>query len=124
MKLLEKIKALEISAEEFGFAWETSDQIMEQIKSEFDEVNERLQESPKQLTLLEEEVGDLLHAVFSLCVFEKLNPTTTLKKAIDKFERRLSAVKELAKQDGLSSLKDHSFDELMIYWNKAKAMVG
>ena len=34
MNLLEKIAALENEAAEFGFQWETTDQIMTQIQSE------------------------------------------------------------------------------------------
>ena len=42
MNLLDKVVALENTASEFGFEWETTDQIMKQIQSECAEINEHL----------------------------------------------------------------------------------
>lgn len=125
MLLLEKIVKLEKEADDFGFKWENTDQIMAQIHSECDEVTEQLQntEFDANKVKLEEEIGDLLHAVFSLCVFCKLSPQTTLEKTLTKFERRLSAVKQLANAHGLMTLENHSFGELMEYWARAKKIV-
>ena len=126
MNVLEKIVALEHSADEFGFRWETTNQIMDQIHSECVEINEHLNNGLEQANQaeLQEEMGDLLHAVFSLCVFCKLNPTDTLEKTLEKFERRLNAVKKLTQDGGLTDLNGHSFDELMHIWRQAKLLVG
>ena len=122
MSLLEKIITLEKEAEDFGFKWETAHQIMAQIRSECDEISVHLKNpsSDPDKIALQEEIGDLLHAVFSLCVFCKLSPQATLEKTLNKFELRLRAVKEIANAKGLTSLDGCSFDELMEYWNKAK----
>ena len=71
MNLLDKVVALENDASAFGLQWETTDQIMAQIQSECFEINEHLGHGIAQANQseLQEEVGDLLHAVFSLCVF-------------------------------------------------------
>lgn len=69
---------------------------------------------------LEEELGDLLHASFSLCVFLQLDPKITLEKSVDKFERRFRKVQELAFQQGFKNLKHHSFSDLMRLWDAAK----
>jgi uncharacterized protein YabN with tetrapyrrole methylase and pyrophosphatase domain len=124
--LLEKIEALEHTADAFGFRWETTAQIMEQIQSECAEINEHLDQGITSVNQpdLQEEIGDLLHAVFSLCVFCKLNPKETLEKTILKFERRLNAVKSIATEQGLTTLDGHSFDELMKIWRQAKLLVG
>ncbi len=125
MSLLEKITRLEKEAEDFGFKWEKVNQIMAQIHSECDEITVHLNDpaSDPDKTKLQEEIGDLLHAVFSLCVFCKLSPQATLEKTLAKFERRLEAVKQIAKAQGLNSLEGRSFDELMGYWEKAKKRV-
>ncbi len=125
MPLLEKIVTLEKEADDFGFKWETTNQIMAQIRSECDEISVHLQNpanDPDKIKL-QEEIGDLLHAVFSLCVFCKLSPQATLEKTLTKFERRLNAVKQIANAQGLITLKNHSFEELMEYWEKAKKVV-
>lgn len=69
MNLLNKVTALEHEAAEFGFQWETTDQLMAQIQSECIEITEHLNSSNENGVALQEEIGDLMHAVFSLCVF-------------------------------------------------------
>ena len=126
MNLFKKVVALEEDASSFGFAWETPSQIMEQIESECLEIHEHLNDG---LTLdnssaLQEEIGDLLHAVFSLCVFCQFNPEETLEQTLGKFERRLTAVKQIAQERGLSTLKGFPFEELMAIWGSAKERVS
>lgn len=126
MPLLKKITTLEQEAEDFGFRWENTDQIMAQIKSECAEIQEHLHDRINETnkSLLQEEIGDLLHAVFSLCVFCKFDPTETLTHTLNKFERRLNAVKKLTNEQGLDTLNGHEFNELMAFWDKAKKLVG
>lgn len=121
MELLEKMIALENEAAEFGFQWESAEQILEQIQSECVEVSELLK--PKNVDVhanLQEEIGDLLHAVLSLSLFCNLDPKETLQQAVDKFERRFGAVKEITQEKGLKNLRNYSFDGLMSIWSLAK----
>ncbi|MBA3535347.1 MAG: nucleoside triphosphate hydrolase [Tatlockia sp.] len=122
MKILEKIVALENEAAEFGFEWETAEQIMEQIQSECREISEHL--GTENRSDLQEEIGDLMHAVFSLCVFCKFDPQETLKQTAEKFERRLSEVKVITHEKKLENLREKPFDELMAIWRQAKSRVG
>ena len=126
MDLLDKVVVLEDDASKFGFRWETTEQIMAQIQSECLEINEHLGNGTAQANQaeLQEEIGDLLHAVFSLCVFCNLSPRNTLEQTLTKFERRLNAVKEITQKRGLDSLNGFSFDELMAIWGQAKMRVG
>lgn len=125
MTVLEKLTKLEKEAENFGFKWENTHQIMAQIKSECDEIDEHLSHiTDENKTKLEEEIGDLLHAVFSLCVFCQFDAFDTLTKSVDKFERRLNAVKTIAQENGIATLNGYAFDELMQFWDRAKKRVG
>lgn len=117
--IFDDLERLEHEAGAFGFQWETKAQIMAQIRSECLEIEEHL-ESPQSRADLQDEIGDLLHAVFSLCVYCNFDPETTLRKSLDKFEHRFNAVKALAEEQGLVDLNGKSFDELMAYWEKAK----
>lgn len=92
---------LEQEAAVFGLQWETSDQIMTQIRNECLEIEEHLH-FPEQREALQDEIGDLLHAAFSLCVFNNFSPEVTLRKSLDKFEHRLNAMKKLAVKRQLS----------------------
>lgn len=122
MDLLDKLVMLEADADAFGFRWETTEQILSQIESECIEVREHLISGydPAKHDELQEEIGDLLHAVFSLSVFCKMNPRETLEKTLAKFERRMSTVKQIALKRGLTHLNGYSFDELMSVWDEAK----
>ena len=97
-------------------------QIMAQIESECVEIRQHLDQTQGQMdqAALQEEIGDLLHAAFSLCVFCKLSPQDTLERAIHKFENRLNAVKNVAKEQGFDNLNGFSFNQLMEIWQKAK----
>lgn len=125
MNMLEKLTYLEKEAGAFGFKWENTHQIMSQIKSECDEVDEHLSTiTNDNKAKLQEEIGDLLHAVFSLCIFCELDAKETLSNSIDKFERRLQAVKMIAEENGITTLNGHAFDALMQFWDQAKKRVG
>jgi len=126
MDLLEKVVILEDDASHFGFRWETTDQIMQQIQSECAEIQEHLDDglSKANQTELQEEIGDLLHAVFSLCVYCRFSPQVTLAQSLTKFERRMRAVKLIAEERRLTTLEGQPFDELMRVWDKAKQLVG
>lgn len=120
MEILKKLTNLENEAANFGFKWENPGQIIAQISSELKEIEADLKNKEK----LQEEIGDLLHAVFSLCVFCQFEPEETLTGAVNKFERRFRATKELALKEGLKDLNNQPFDKLMALWNKAKNKVG
>ena len=89
MDFLDKVVSLEEDASEFGFRWETPDQIMKQIESECDEIKEHIHIGNPQINkaALQEEIGDLLHAAFSLCVFYGFSPRVTLGQSLTKFEQ-------------------------------------
>ena len=123
--LLDKVLALENEASAFGFQWESTDQIMAQIQSECVEINEHLTHGIAKANQVElqEEKGDLLHAVFSLCVFCQFSPEETLINTLTKFERRLNAVKTIAQEQGFTTLNGYPFEQLMVIWAQAKERV-
>lgn len=121
MQTLKKSTHLEKEAEDFGFKWGNTQQIMAQIKSECIEIDEHLSHiTADNKPKLQEEIGDLMHAGFSLCVFCKFDAQETLKNSIDKFERRLTEVKTIAQEKGIATLDGYTFDELMQFWDQAK----
>ena len=124
--VLDRAVGLEKDADAFGFRWETREQIMSQIESECLEIREHLDRNSANFSqqALEEEIGDLLHAAFSFCIYCKYSPKDTMSKALDKFERRLKAVKSIAKRQGIDHLNGYSFEALMRFWDAAKQQVG
>lgn len=118
MNIFERLKNAENDANDFGFSWPNTNMILDQITSEVTEI--RLAIKDETSDRVKEEIGDLLHATLSLCVFLNFNQEETLELTISKFEKRLSKVKELAKAQGRKTLKDEHFDVLMRFWKQAK----
>ncbi|KTC74498.1 nucleoside triphosphate pyrophosphohydrolase MazG [Legionella birminghamensis] len=121
MNLFNKLVNLELDATQFGFRWENARQILAQIESECAEVNQTLDQEEAS-DLLQYEIGDLLHAVLSLCLFCGFDPELTLENSLNKFEQRFLAVKQLAKAKGLNHLNHFSFEQLMELWTEAKIL--
>lgn len=119
--LLKQVEKQELVAKEFGFCWETFQQLLEQIQNESREIQEAWQE--QDMPHLQEEIGDLMHAVISLTVFCNLDPRETLAKSIAKFQRRYDLVVQLARSEGRENLQNQSFETLMHYWDRAKSQI-
>lgn len=118
MNLIKRVEEQELACKDFGFYWQNIDQLIDQVTSECREIKEAYDKHDRQH--LQEEVGDLLQAAIGLAVFCDLDASETLKKSIDKFQKRMDGVIEFAREDGLETLEGQSFDVMMNYWNRAK----
>ena len=121
--IIQQLEELEANACDFGLKWETPQQIIDQIKSECEEIEAHLPDTTDR-DALQMEIGDLIHAAFSLCVFCGFDANDTLSMATDKFAKRLQAMKAIANENGREVLTGLSFDELMGIWQQAKGRVG
>ncbi|KAF3362719.1 Uncharacterized protein PHSC3_000706 [Chlamydiales bacterium STE3] len=120
--LLKCIENQEKAARAFGFYWENTAQLIAQIQSECAEVQEAWERQDSNH--LQEELGDLIQATVSLAIFCNFDPHETLKKSIDKFQKRYDVLVSLAQEDGYSHLKEQPFSVLLNYWDKAKKLVN
>lgn len=123
--VIKKIIDLEKQAKEYGFYWPDSKSVMKQIKSEYDEVSELLFDdySASLNEDLAEEIGDLLHAVFSLCIFLNFNPDEILDNSVNKFKKRFDLTKKIALEDGHVDMRGKNIQVMMKYWDKAKKVI-
>jgi len=119
MTIFERLTLIEKQADDFGFMWENPFQILDQIQSECQEIQNDLTQNGDQ-SHLQEEIGDLLHAAFSLCLFCNFDAEETLVKSVDKFERRFKALKSLVHESGQETLQGQPVEILMAFWDKAK----
>lgn len=119
MDIFQKITSIEKQADDFGFMWSDTAQIFEQIQSECEEIKDSLAQLGDR-SHLQEEMGDLIHAVFSLCLFMKFDPEETCLKSVEKFEKRFVELKRLAHAAGFDTLKEQPFDVLIHFWKQAK----
>jgi uncharacterized protein YabN with tetrapyrrole methylase and pyrophosphatase domain len=116
--LLQHIEKQEEAAKEFGFYWERIEQLIEQIQSECLEVSKAWDANDSNH--LQEEIGDLMQASVSLAIFCGLDPYETLRKSVEKFQKRYDKVVAFAANDGLEHLRGQSLEVLMNYWNRSK----
>jgi uncharacterized protein YabN with tetrapyrrole methylase and pyrophosphatase domain len=122
--LIEKLIELEVRAKQQGFYWQDVNAIIQQIYSECDEVKELLSDQHTSVVRLKEEIGDLMHAVVSLCLYCDFSPKKTLAQAVSKFEKRFNMIKVLAEKDGHQDFHGKTADQLTQYWQEAKKIVG
>ena len=120
--VIETIIQQEKIANDFGFCWEDIDQVLDQIKSECNEVKLAWLRGDKEN--LAEEIGDLINATLSLTIFCDFDPIDLIEKNNKKFQARFNTVVALAKKDGLDTLKGQPLVVLLSYWEKAKQLTG
>lgn len=121
MNPLEQLVQLENDARKFGFDWPHHLMILEQIIDECREVREEIDHGESQ-EKLQEEIGDLLHSVISLCIFSGFKVEETLSKTHIKFSRRMQLLKECVQRHGLEDLRGQSIHFMLQLWKEVKKL--
>ena len=99
----------------FDFA--DADEVMDKVCEELTELSEAMRgEDP---AALEEEMGDLLLSVTSLCRKLKIDPEIALNRATDKFIDRFSEIEEAVLNRGMN-VDQVSTEELNRIWDENK----
>ena len=107
--------SLEASAD--GFEWEKAEEVLDKIGEELDETRHALSDGDQRS--VENELGDLLFAVFNAIRYLKIDPIKVMERGRRKFEIRYRTAQKMMQEDGLDSRKLSSL-ELNNYWEKAK----
>ena len=103
---------------DFGFYWESFDQVFDQVTSECAEVKEAFESNARDH--LGEEIGDLIHSSISLCILCGFDPRKIVSDSHYKYQKRFESLVRLAKEDGHKSLKGQPTSVLLGYWKRAK----
>jgi MazG family protein len=109
------VEAQQISSKvaHVGFDWANTDQVVEKLHEELDELADaRQKESQEEL---ENEIGDILFALVNVARHLKVDPEQALRKSNRKFRRRFAHVESNAKLPGAS------LTEMEALWQEAKA---
>lgn len=123
MTPLQQLIETENAARNFGFDWPNQKMIIEQTIAECHEVLEDIQKGAHP-NKIQEEIGDVLHAAISLCIFSGFDVEETLSKTNQKFKARMAAMEILTKELGLQNLKGQSMGFMLELWDKAKHMTN
>lgn len=108
-------------ASDYGFDWENAYDILRKVEEETKEVEEAIRSS--HLKKVEQEIGDLLFAVFNITRYLQIDPIKSLEKGRRKFEQRFRYLQTLLKQDAKNP-KNLTGSELDGYWNRVKSVLS
>ncbi len=98
---------------DFGDAEEVMDKVCEELTELSDAMN------GESTSRMEEEMGDLLLSITSLCRKLKIDPEVALNRATDKFIDRFEEIEVAVRERGLS-MDDVSVEELNRIWDENK----
>ena len=99
---------------EYGFKWESTDQILEKLEEEINELKEAIKS--KNDSDIKNEFGDVYFTLLNLSNFLKLNPESALQKTNKKFLDRFSIIEHHAR-DNIKQQTPKDFQRL---WEIAK----
>lgn len=102
-----------------GFDWPDIAGVLDKVREETAEVEETLPLSDEN-PHVEEELGDLLFSVVSLCRRRHVNPEVALDAANRKFEQRFNRMELLLRRQGLT-LAGASDEQMEAAWQQVKA---
>jgi MazG family protein len=114
---LTRAEKIQSRAARVGFDWGAPRPILDKIEEEVAELRAELDEADR--ARLEEELGDLLFALVNLSRHLKIDPETSLRKAIYKFDRRFRRVEALLSASGMTA-EAAGLDEMERRWEEAK----
>ena len=99
---------------EYGFKWESKDQIFEKLEEEINELKEAIKN--KNNSDIKNEYGDIYFTLLNLSNFLKKNPESALQKTNKKFLERFSIIEQHA-GDNIKKQNPNDFQRL---WHIAK----
>ena len=105
---------------EAGFDWDRSEQVVDKIQEEVDELREVVSsDRPVDRERAEEEMGDLLFSIANLSRKLGIEPEAALRKANDKFTKRFVAMEAAVTQSG-RVMNNMTLEELEQQWQRVK----
>lgn len=99
-----------------GFDWQNKEQVWDKVLEEIQELkDEEISKSEK----IEDEFGDLLFALINYSRFININPEDALEKTNKRFIKRFQILEAMVKNQE-KEFSDLSFEEMNLFWEKAK----
>lgn len=114
---LVKAMRLQEKAKQVGFEWDNTQQVMNKVQEELQELQEAVQTGGQQA--VEEEFGDLLFSLVNYARFLEIDAENALERTNKKFIRRFQQMETLAAAQG-RQLADMTLTEMDGLWNEIK----
>jgi len=100
-----------------GFEWESTEDIIEKMKEEINELSAALTKQDKQEA--EEEIGDLLFTLVNIARHMNIDSEFTLHKTCEKFKKRWRYIEKSLEQKGKKP-DECDIEELESLWQRSK----
>lgn len=117
MPALIRAQRMQEKAANVGFDWPQSEQVLEKLQEELDELKEALESN--NLKESQQEFGDLLFSLVNLGRFYNLNAEDSLRLTNQKFEKRFRYIEENLSREGLQ-IRNATLDQMDRYWEESK----
>jgi len=112
-RIQEKVKGI-------GFDWDDSEQVLAKVHEELGELKEEVENKTDRV---EEEFGDVLFSMINYARFIGVNPETALERTNKKFIKRFQQMEVMLNAED-KSFDDMNLEQMDVYWDKAKSIVG
>lgn len=112
-----KAQRVQDKVKQVGFDWEEASQVVDKIHEELTELQEAVEQ--KDITEVENEMGDVLFAVINYARLLKLDAEKALEMTNKKFIKRFKWMEEYAASQGVS-ITDMHISQLEEWWQMAK----
>lgn len=99
-----------------GFDWQNKEQVWDKVLEEIQELKD---EEIRKSERIEDEFGDLLFALINYSRFININPEDALEKTNKRFIKRFQILESMVKNQE-KEFSDLSFEEMNLFWEKAK----
>ena len=116
---LRRAQKLQQRAAAVGFDWPSWEPVLDKIKEETKELEAEVSGAERDLTRIEEELGDLLFSIANMARHLRIHPEEAMQRANRKFIRRIKAVEDILANAG-SSMRSASLPDMENAWQSAK----
>lgn len=116
-----RAQKLQKKAAKTGFEWPSTDEALEKLSEEIDELRTALKNNDKDNQI--EEFGDILFVLANFARMLDINAEESLRQCNAKFERRFKGMEDDFKAEG-KIINDANLDQMIQAWNAQKKKTG
>jgi len=114
---LTRARRIQEKASSVGFDWKKIKPIWDKISEEIEELHEAIDSNNRDS--IQDEMGDVLFSIVNLARFMDIDPETSLRQTIRKFEFRFKEVENYFDKNK-KNIKDASLEEMDSIWEQIK----
>lgn len=112
---LSKAQKIQKKASKVGFDWENTEQVLEKVYEELDELKVEIERADREK--MKDELGDVLFSIVNIARFLDIDATETLEGTIKKFDKRFRYVEKNCE------IEKTSLEDLEKLWQNAKKVI-